>query len=164
MIGKIKNWWGASTLDRDEYEKAMSKVRAEDARRQMDAARQMQNSITSTYPYLAQNNAAQMTAQQQERYAQGWNDPRGLMQGSALQGAVPMNNEKLLIDSLADTNRAMSRLAERMDTQERRVQMLTGFYTWVTEVHPEIAAQHKAMRDLYEAANAPQQEQGEQDA
>jgi hypothetical protein len=60
---------------------------------------------------------------------------------------------------LANTNQAMKQLAERMGVQERRVEMLTGFYTWVTEVHPEIAAQHKAMRDLYEAANAPQQEQ-----
>ena len=65
---------------------------------------------------------------------------------------------------VSNTNQAMKQLAERIDMQERRVQMLTGFYTWVTEVHPEIAAQHKAMRDLYEAANAPQQEQGEQDA
>ena len=48
----------------------------------------------------------------------------------------------------------MKRLAERMVVQERRVEMLTGFYTWVTEVHPEITAQHKAMRELYEAANS----------
>jgi hypothetical protein len=69
-------------------------------------------------------------------------------------GITNTSNEKLLVDSLADTNYAMKKLAERLEKQERRIDMLSGFYTWITEVHPEIAAQHKAMRDLYEAANS----------
>ena len=56
MIDKIKSLWGSSTLERDEYEKAMSRVRAEDARRQMEDA------IKNSYPYLAQSNAAQQSA------------------------------------------------------------------------------------------------------
>ena len=84
----------------------------------------------------------------QERYGYGWDDPRRMM------NAASQPKEKLLIDSLADTNQAMKRLYERMEKQERRIEMLTGFYTWITEVYPEIAAQHKAMRDLYEAANS----------
>lgn len=115
-------------------------------RQMMNTAQGMQNALGSQY-------------QQQEKYAQGWNDPRG----SSLRGAVPITAEQALVDSLADTNRVMRRLSERLEKQERRIEMLSGFYTWITEVHPEIAAQHKAMRDLYEAANASQQEeQGKQ--
>lgn len=54
MIDKIKNWWGASTLDRDEYEKAMANMRAQEARRQMDAV--MMNSAQGM------QNAAQQSA------------------------------------------------------------------------------------------------------
>ena len=100
----------------------------------------------------AQNMALQGSPYQQgvlgSGYQSGWNDPRAMM------NAASQPKEKLLIDSLADTNRAMSRLAERLEKQERRLDMLSGFYTWITEVYPEIAAQHKAMRDLYEAANS----------
>lgn len=97
-------------------------------------------------------NSAQNYAGQQGAYGQGWNDPRGMM------NARPISREEALVDSLAETNQVMRRLSERMEKQERRVDMLTGFYTWVIEVYPEIAAQHKAMRELYEAANAPQEE------
>lgn len=69
-------------------------------------------------------------------------------------GISNSSNGKLLVDSLVDTNNAMKRLAARMEKQERRIDMLSGFYTWILEVYPEIAAQHKAMRDLYEAANS----------
>jgi hypothetical protein len=72
--------------------------------------------------------------------------------GAGVTGSI--SNGKLLVDSVADTNYAMKKLAERLEKQERRIDMLSGFYTWITEVHPEIAAQHKAMRDLYEAANS----------
>jgi hypothetical protein len=54
MIDKIKNWWGSSTLERDEYEQYMQKLRAEEARRQMDAV--MMNSVQGM------QNAAQQSA------------------------------------------------------------------------------------------------------
>ena len=81
-------------------------------------------------------------------YQSGWNDPRAMM------GARPISREEALVDSLAETNQVMRRLHEKIDRTEKKVEMLTGFYTWITEVYPEIAAQHKAMRDLYEAANS----------
>ena len=127
---------------------------------------QMMNTAQVTHnSALGMQNAAQNAIQgspyqqgaiQGSGYQSGWNDPRASM----LRGAVPITSEEALVNSIADTNRALSRMADRLERQERRIDMLSGFYQWVTEVHPEIAAQHKAMRDLYEAANAPQQEQG----
>lgn len=93
------------------------------------------------------------------QYSQANPYQQGSNQASQAWANKPVNPEEYVLTKLADTNQAMKRLAERMGVQERRVEMLTGFYTWVTEVHPEITAQHKAMRELYEAANAPQQEQ-----
>lgn len=132
MIDKIKSLWGSSTLDRDEYEKAIANMRAQEVRLQMDAA--MMNSA---------QNAAQQSA---------LHNPY-IVKDSRYKSA-----EETLVNTLADTHRAMAQMAERLAKQERRIDMLSGFYTWITEVHPEIAAQHKAMRDLYEAANAPQEE------
>jgi uncharacterized coiled-coil protein SlyX len=146
MIDKIKSLWGSSTLDRDEYEKAMSRVRAEDARRQMEDA------IKNSYSSLAQSNAAQQSAIHNPYLIKDSKYDRGMLNSTA------MTAEETLVNTLADTHRAMTQMAERLAKQERRIDMLSGFYTWITEVHPEIAAQHKAMRDLYEAANAPQEE------
>jgi hypothetical protein len=67
-----------------------------------------------------------------------------------------------LYDNVKRANHNAKELMYRIDRTEKKVEMLTGFYTWITEVYPEIAAQHKAMHDLYEAANAPQQERGKQ--
>ena len=159
MMGKIKSLFKSDEelirvqKDLDELREAEQQrrehqmVENERYRRMMNTAQGMQNALGGQY-------------QQQEKYAQGWNDPRG----SSLRGAVPITAEQTLVDSLADTNRVMRRLSERMEKQERRIDMLSGFYTWITEVHPEIAAQHKAMRDLYEAANTPQQETQERQA
>jgi GTP1/Obg family GTP-binding protein len=141
MIDKIKSLWGSSTLDRDEYEKAMANMRAQEARRQMDAA--MMNSA---------QNAAQQSALHNPYLIKDSKYGRGMLNSTA------MTAEETLVNALADTNRAMTQMAERLAKQERRIDMLSGFYTWITDVHPEIAAQHKAMRDLYEAANAPQEE------
>ncbi len=135
MIDKIKSLWGSSTLERDEYERAMVPMRAQEARRQMDAA--MMNSAQGM------QNAAQQSV---------LHNPY-IVKDSRYKSA-----EETLVNTLADTHRAMTQMAERLAKQERRIDMLSGFYTWITEVHPEIAAQHKAMRDLYEAANAPQEE------
>jgi len=138
MIDKIKSLWGSSTLDRDEYEKAMANMRAQEVRLQMDAA--MMNSAQGM------QNAAQQSA---------LHNPY-IVKDSRYKSA-----EETLVNTLADTHRAMTQMAERLAKQERRIDMLSGFYTWITEVHPEIAAQHKAMRDLYEAANAPQPKERE---
>ena len=149
MIEKIKKAFRFGDPTNAEYLKEIERLRMQQEAQiayqkaeEQKYQRSLQNSITSTYPYLAQYNAAQ----QQERYNQG-----------AMSGAVLQPKEKLLIDSLADTNEAMKRLAVRVEKQERRIDMLSGFYTWITDVHPEIAAQHKAMQELYEAANAPQE-------
>jgi hypothetical protein len=117
---------------RREQEQEMKRIEYESQRRMNAAQNAIQNS-----PY-----------QQQEKYGYGWNDPRGMM------NARPISREEALVDSLAETNQVMKRLHEKIDRTEKKVEMLTGFYTWITEVYPEIAAQHKAMRDLYEAANS----------
>lgn len=98
------------------------------------------------YDYQRQMNMAQGTLG--SGYQSGWNDPRAMM------NARPISREEALVDSLAETNQVMKRLHEKIDRTEKKVEMLTGFYTWITEVYPEIAAQHKAMRELYEAANS----------
>jgi hypothetical protein len=54
MMDKIKSLWGSSTLERDEYEKAMANMRAQEVRRQMDAV--MMNSAQGM------QNAAQQSA------------------------------------------------------------------------------------------------------
>lgn len=153
-MDKIKKAFRFGDPSNADYELEMKRREQEHIKRQYvenERYRQMMNS--------AQNSALQNPYQQQEKYAQGWADPRlGVM-----TGAVPITSEEALVNSLADTNRLIKQVVARMEKQERRIEMLSGFYTWITEVYPEIAAQHKAMRDLYEAANAPQQEtQGKQ--
>jgi hypothetical protein len=144
MIDKIKSLWGSSTLERDEYKQYMQKLRAEEVRRQMDAV--MMNSAQGM------QNAAQQSALHNPYLIKDSKYDRGMLNSTA------MTAEETLVNALADTHRAMTQMAERLAKQERRIDMLSGFYTWITEIHPEIAAQHKAMRDLYEAANAPQEE------
>jgi hypothetical protein len=144
MMGKIKSLLGSPRPEREAYEQEMQRLRAKDALRD-------QYSQASPYQQASQASQASHGLGQQYHASQVWDNK-------------PASPEEYVMREVVNTNQAMKHLAERMDTQERRVQMLTGFYTWVTEVHPEITAQHKAMRDLYEAANAPQQEQGKQDA
>jgi hypothetical protein len=123
---------------RREQEQEMKRIEYESQRR-MNAA---QNVTHQGNPYLQQG------AIQGSGYQSGWDDPRRMM------NARPISREEALVDSLAETNQVMKRLHEKIDRTEKKVEMLTGFYTWITEVYPEIAAQHKAMRDLYEAANS----------
>ena len=145
MMGKIKSLLGSPRQEREAYEQGMQRLSklclAEDALRNQYSQANMAQQASQTSHGLGQQYHQQNT----------W-------------ATKPVSPEEYVMREVSNTNQAMKQLAERIDMQERRVQMLTGFYTWVTEVHPEIAAQHKAMRDLYEAANAPQQEQGEQDA
>lgn len=147
MMDKIKKAFRFGDPANADYERDIECMRREYQMAENERYRQMMNS--------AQNSALQNPYQQQEKYAQGWADPRA----TGLRGAVPISPEEALVDSIANTNLSLRLMADRLDKQERRIEMLSGFYTWITEVHPEIAAQHKAMRDLYEAANAPQQEQ-----
>ena len=137
-MDKIKSLLGSPRQEREEYEQCIKKLQAEDA---------MRNQYSQASPYqqgLQRASQAINPYQQtptQERYGQGW-------------ATKPVSPEEYVLKKLTDTNQAMKQLAERMGVQERRIDMLSGFYTWITEVHPEIAAQHKAMRDLYEAANS----------
>jgi hypothetical protein len=87
-------------------------------------------------------------------YQSGWNDPRG----RAIPSRVPSVEE--LYENVKRNNAIANEMMHKIERTEKKVEMLTGFYTWITEVYPEIAAQHKAMRDLYEAANPTQTEAG----
>jgi hypothetical protein len=98
------------------------------------------------YDYQRQMNAAQ------ERYGYGWNDPRAMMDRRAIPSRVPSVEE--LYENVKRANSLSKDLMHKIERTEKKVEMLSGFYTWITEVYPEIAAQHKAMRDLYEAANS----------
>jgi len=107
-------------------------------------------------------NAAQNMAQgfiQESGYQSGWNDPRVMMDRRATPSGTPSVEE--LYENVKRANYIAKELTHKIERTEKKVEMLTGFYTWITEVYPEITAQHKAMRDLYEAANAPQQGQEE---
>lgn len=155
MIDKIKKAFRFGDPTNAEYLKEIEQLRM-----QQEAQIAYQKAEEQRYRQMmntAQNAIQRSPYQQQERYSQGWNDPRGVTRG--LMNAASMTSEEALVRSLGDTNQAMKRLADRLEKQERRLDMLSGFYTWITEVHPEIAAQHKAMRDLYEAANAPQEKE-----
>ena len=81
-------------------------------------------------------------------YGYGWNDPRGQY---ANQVRTPSIEE--LHQNVAQANQTVKVLFEKVARAERKVEQLSGFYHWVTEVHPELAAQYKAMRELYDAAN-----------
>ena len=95
-------------------------------------------------------NAAQNSALQNPyTYTQ---DPRAMMDRRAIPSGVPSIEE--LYENVKKANYISKELMHKIDRTEKKVEMLTGFYTWITEVYPEIAAQHKAMRDLYEAANS----------
>jgi flagellar biosynthesis/type III secretory pathway chaperone len=83
---------------------------------------------------------------------------RMMMDNRAIPSRVPSVEE--LYENVKRANQITKDLMHKIDRTEKKVEMLTGFYTWITEVYPEIAAQHKAMRDLYEAANPTQTEAG----
>jgi hypothetical protein len=105
------------------------------------------------YDSQRQMNAAQNMAQGVlgSGYQSGWNDPRAMMDRRAVP-STPSVQE--LYENVKRANQIAKDLMHKIDRTEKKVEMLTGFYTWITEVYPEIAAQHKAMRELYEAANS----------
>lgn len=109
------------------------------------------------YDYQRRMNSAQNYAS--SGYQSGWDDPRRAMMENRVVPSTPSVQE--LYENVTQANATAKVLYERVVRTEKKVEMLTGFYTWITEVYPEIAAQHKAMRDLYEAANAPQQNETE---
>jgi hypothetical protein len=127
----------SASVTKDEYEQALQHVRAQAFNQQQVM------------------NAAQNMAQgaiQGSGYQSGWNDPRG----RAIPSSTPSIEE--LYENVKKANYISKELMHKIERTEKKVEMLTGFYTWITEVYPEIAAQHKAMRDLYEAANPTQTE------
>lgn len=79
-------------------------------------------------------------------YGYGWNDPREM----AKRPEVTIEE---LRQNVAQANQTVKVLYEKVMRTEKKIEQLSGFYHWVTEVHPELAAQYKAMRDLYDAAN-----------
>lgn len=83
-------------------------------------------------------------------YGYGWNDPRVQL---GRQNPVPTPSLEELHQNVAQANQMMKEMFSKMQRTERKVEQLSGFYHWVTEVHPELAAQYKAMRELYDAAN-----------
>jgi hypothetical protein len=82
-------------------------------------------------------------------------DPRAMMNAASSSPSIAE-----LYENVKKANYISKELMHKIERTEKKVEMLTGFYTWITEVYPEIAAQHKAMRDLYEAANPTQTEAG----
>jgi hypothetical protein len=120
-----------------DYHKDMEQMRREHEEhlKHLEYGRQQQMNT-------AQNYAAQ------ERYSYGWQDPRG----RAIPSSTPSIAE--LYENVKRANSIANDLMRKVERTEKKVEMLSGFYTWITEVYPEIAAQHKAMRDLYEAANS----------
>ena len=127
----------------DEYQQDIERMRREQEAQmkqtEYDRQRQMMNS--------AQNYAS-------GGYQSGWQDPRGMM--NAASNRVPSSTPSIaeLYENVKKANYISKELMHKIERTEKKVEMLTGFYTWITEVYPEIAAQHKAMRDLYEAANS----------
>ena len=135
--------------------KAKDKTDEELRQYQADIARkQAHNDMLAEQARGLQNAAAQQKygAITGSRYTQGWNDPRASMLG---QRAVTIEE---LHNNVAQANQTVKVLYEKVMRTERKVEQLSGFYHWVTEVHPELAAQYKAMRELYDAANATNSE------
>ena len=138
----------------DDFDAAIQRMRIEQEqemkRREYDYQRMMNNA--------AQNSAQNYAGQQGvlgSGYQSGWNDPRGMMNAAS---STPSIAE--LYENVKKANSIANDLMRKVERTEKKVEMLSGFYTWITEVYPEIAAQHKAMRDLYEAANPTQTEAG----
>jgi hypothetical protein len=142
-LGDFGDYQTAIERVQREHEKHLREQEAHLKRVEYDRQRQMMNS--------AQNYAS-------SGYQSGWNDPRVMMDRRAIPSRVPSVEE--LYDNVKRNNIIAKDLMDKIERTEKKVEMLTGFYTWVTEVHPEITAQHKAMRDLYEAANPTQTEAG----
>ena len=109
------------------------------------------------------NQQAMNMAQQQEKYHPGWNDPR--REGEAIRGVVSeamrLPSSEEAYEQLRQLIRISENLRTKVERTEKKVEQLSGFYHWVTEVHPELSAQYKAMRELYEAANPQSTEEKE---
>lgn len=138
----------------DDYQHDIERMRREQEQQmkqmEYDRQRQMMNSAQN-YAGQQGNPYLQQGAIQGSGYQSGWNDPRGMMDRRAVS-STPSVEE--LYDNVRRNNAIANELMHKIGRTEKKVEMLTGFYTWITEVYPEIAAQHKAMRELYEAANS----------
>lgn len=106
-----------------------------------EQARQMRNAAV-------QQGFGQGAIQGASGYGYGWNDPRGQYANQVRTSSI-----EELHQNVAQANQTVKVLFEKVARAERKVEQLSGFYHWITEVHPELAAQYKAMRELYDAAN-----------
>lgn len=95
---------------------------------------------------LAEQARQMRNAAAQQKGLSGWNDPRGFYRPHEV-------TIEELHQNVAQANQTVKVLFEKVARAERKVEQLSGFYHWITEVHPELAAQYKAMRELYDAAN-----------
>lgn len=113
---------------------------------QMQNAQMQAAQMNQAYSQMAMNQIAQSGA----NMAGGGLGGMGI---GAISGGVEMEQRAHHESQLRAMRISIREMEAHMTALTRNVEMLSGFYYWVTEVHPELAAQYKAMRDLYEAAN-----------
>lgn len=129
-----------------QYQRDMDQKRAYNSGL-VEQARQMQNAAAQQRYGQAIPKQEGGLIQGASGYGYGWNDPREQI---AKRREVTIEE---LHQNVAQANQTVKVLFEKVARAERKVEQLSGFYHWVTEVHPELAAQYKAMRELYDAAN-----------
>lgn len=113
-----------------------------------DLKRAQRMTLEEQYQKAVAEREAYRTAQEQYKY--GWQDPRIQLRPP---NPVPTPSIEELHQNAMQANQTVKVLYEKVMRTEKKIEQLSGFYHWVTEVHPELAAQYKAMRDLYDAAN-----------
>ena len=129
-----------------QYQKDMDQKRAYNSGL-VEQARQMQNAAAQQrYGQAIPKQEGGLIQGGASGYGYGWNDPREM----AKRREVTIEE---LHQNVAQANQTVKVLFEKVARAERKVEQLSGFYHWITEVHPELAAQYKAMRELYDAAN-----------
>ena len=111
-----------------------------------EQARQMRNAAQQGFGQAMPKQEGGVIQGGASGYGYGWNDPREM----AKPREVSIEE---LHQNVAQANQTVKVLFEKVARAERKVEQLSGFYHWITEVHPELAAQYKAMRELYDAAN-----------
>ena len=89
--------------------------------------------------------------------AQAWGfGGGGLNDVSSGSNQAMVSPESYVLRQVANTNETMRGVYDQVQRMQAKVEMLTGFYTWMTQMYPDLIAQHKAMCDLYAAANPDQ--------
>lgn len=141
-----------------QYQMEMDLKRAEQSMLMAEQARQMRNAVAQQGYGQAMPKREGGLIQGASGYQSGWQDPRVQL---GWQNPVPIPSVEELYENVKRNNAIAKDLMHKIDRTEKKIEQLSGFYHWVTEVHPELAAQYKAMRDLYDAANnGPREEMG----